>query len=78
MQVKIDEFNKIKGHFIAEIRKREKVKHSVNILPRLFWQHFISFISNKLRCYIASFSTNIVASVGINIACLSLWQFCSR
>ena len=35
MQVKIDEFNKIKGHFIAEIRKREKVKHSVNILPRV-------------------------------------------
>ena len=35
MQVKIDEFNKIKGHFIAEIRKREKVKHSVNILRHM-------------------------------------------
>ena len=35
MQVKIDEFNKVKGHFIAEIRKREKGKLSVNILPRI-------------------------------------------
>ena len=35
MQVKIDEFNKVKGDFIAGIRKREKRKLSVNILPRV-------------------------------------------
>ena len=35
MQVKIDEFNKVKGDFIAGIRKREKGKLSVNILPRV-------------------------------------------
>ena len=35
MQVKIDEFNKVKGDFIAEIRKREEGKLSVNILPRV-------------------------------------------
>ena len=35
MQVKIDEFNKVKADFIAGIRKREKGKLSVNILPRV-------------------------------------------
>ena len=35
MQVKIDEFNKVKGDSIAGIRKREKGKLSVNILPRV-------------------------------------------